>query len=731
MEGLRTLDDLKIWEKSFSEFGIDIKGMLGEDQTDQQIDLIEVDSLLEEELEKDAQHQRYEWVIRDRAWEAFGLLESDGPGIGVEGRLNPYDYSPQKNKEKPFINLMKGNVERSIAQLEAANFGINARARNPEDRDKVRALNKLKDYILSKNEFSTQYENYIRDGVVFGSGYLSVDHGDWLDNPDLTMYAQKFANKEVLTQEEFIYLKKILKGHRIKHVPTFEIINYRGAKGLKGRSIHNPCHRWMHRVEQISISQAKNEFPEYANEFFPQTSEVYQQTNPEYYYRNDVDDTVTKKTSWIRFQISGIGNFPVEYPDQIMEESLAIRRYAVAEITRIEGFGVVDMDIDVYGHNRFPFTNWVYSDSYRHSRGIGICKYGRDPQIVHNMLHNGMLEWFSTSVKNGGYVDSRLGLTDEQLNRRTKPGEMIRVKVPERLEGKSLKDLIVNEKPPTFPSAYAQLMGIESSAIDDAMNIPNVSKGIRSGSSGLQEQVLQQQADMTFSTTETVLRQSLGPLGVLVYSNIQQFERDPISFTTTDETTQEQQVVEINMPKAWYLSSDAIDGVVPRYSYIENDIRSLMFNVEVSTQSVIPTKPIEKAAFMNQFFTNTANYIGDPIMREWLKGLNKHGYQIEGIDETILKIEEKEAQRNQQQQQMMEMQQQALQQQQQQELMLDKYDKDTDRKKVNQDFHTSQQKVMIEMMKVLNEIKTTQASQMANQVNPRLNTPINNGGRQQ
>ena len=718
------LDDISFWVKAFSEFGIDLyeMGIFEPGQEAMyQIPLTALDDEIEQELQKDAKHQMQEWIINDRAYEAFGLIESDGPNIGRNGRLKGYAERASKDKDEPFINLVKSNVDRVVSHLEMSNLGIYAIPNSKDDAKRIQALNDVKESILGDNHFDSEYKKYIRDGVTLGSGILSVDHGPWMDNPDLSVFTNKFATGEVLTQEEFAYFKKAVEGHKISYVPTFELIRYRGAKGRKGQSIHDPVHRWIHRIEQVPVAQLRNEYPNYAQFIKPIHSRVYSDTNPEYYLSNDLEGTATKKTSHIKLRVNDFRNIPVEGVYGTEVKPMNIQRYAVAKVVRIEGLGIVDIDIDEYNHHRFPYANWVYSDSYRHSCGIGIVKYGRDPQVVHNKLHRAMLDWIGSSALRGGFVDSRLGLTEDQLNLRNKPGRYVPVSVPDELQGKSLKDLIVDQQPPTFPSAYAELMGIESQAIDSAMNVPNVYKGIGSGSSGLQEQILQQQADMAHNSATTALQQSLYPLGILVFSNIQQFEKDPMKLTIHDEATGEDREIEINMPKGWYIDYEPGVGEVPKFSHIENDITSLMFKVTVSTRSIVPDKPLEKAQFYNNFFTQTAPMIGDPKQRAWLRGMNKHGYNLEGISETLDEIDEMDRQEREQHAKLAEMQQQLEEMERQHEQDVDNEELAIEKKKMKKDFYIEQQKLMIKMMGVFKDMKQHNNHMMAQgmkQLNP-------------
>lgn len=699
------LDDLSFWVKAFDAFDIDISMLVPDYRDADQVDLLHIEDRLEEELQRDADHQLQEWIINDRAYEAFGLIESDGPDRGLDGRLVPYAYKHENKKENAFINLVKTNVDRVVSQLELANLSINAVAIDKADNQSVQAFNDLKDNILDDNNFEADYQGYIRDGVTFGSGFLHVCYDFMMDNPDLAVLYNRMFSGKPLTQQEYALFKRAIKGHKIEYVPTFEMIRYRGAKGEQGRSIHNPVHRWLHRTRQIPLSEARSRFPEYKDYIYSSLSNIYTDTNPHYYYRHDITDTVTLKESWIRFRLQGDIDVPVQYPEGVGMEGLEVSRFAIAKVTRIEGLGIVDLEIDEYNHNRFPFVNWNYSNSFRHSCGIGIVKYGRDPVIVHNMLHNGMLRYFGTQVKGGGFVDSRLGLTEDQLNQRTEPGKYVPVHIPEELQDKTLKDFVVDNRPPTFPSVYADLMSLEANAVDTAMSVPDVYKGIQSGSSGFQEQILQQQAEMTHSASVSALQQSLSPLGVMMFSNLQQYEKDPMRFFVDDPFSDEQRVVEINMPKGWYLRWDLGRGrYVPDFSRVENDIRTLTYKVKITTKSIVPSKPAQKAAFYDNFYRSTAAQIADPIQREWLKGMNKYGFRLPGVNETIEKIEQKAQQQQSEQIQLAQVQMQGEKEKEAAELGLKKRELDIEQDEVNKDY-------MVDLLKIMKDMQAQQQQQ--------------------
>lgn len=723
-----TLDDIAFWQEAFAQFGIDISGLVEDEQpgSTRQYNLTQLDHELDAELQRDADHQRREWIIRDRAYEAFGLVESDGANIGIDGSLNSYAYrSKKEGNANAFINLVKGNVDRVSSQLESANLGFEAVANDPDDNKRIQALNDMKDAILDNNNYEGKYQGYVRDGVQFGSGYMKICYDYIKDNPDLASYANVLQERGYFTEEEFAMLKHTVKGHLLEYVPTFEVINYRGAKGKGARSIHNERHRWMHRVRQIPLSKARDMFPSFKNEIHASISSICTDTNPYVYMRDGIQDTTTLKTSYIRFPVNREMRPIVKGLDGKRQETIQISRYAVAKVHRIEGLGIVDIDIDEYNHHKFPFANWVYSDSYRHSKGIGIVKYGRDPQVVHNMLHNGMLHIVGTMAKGNGWVDSRLNVTQEQLQKQTEPGVYTTVDIPDEHRDKSLSDFIVTNKPPQFQSVYADLMGIESRAVDNAMNVPNVYKGKASGSSGLQEQVLQQQADMTHNFAESSLKQSLHPFGEITLSNIQQFEKGYKQFFVEDRVSNEKRLVEVNKYIGWTLRYDPTNqlandaGFIPQPTEQVNKITNLRWSVEVSTQSIVPTQPSEKAAFYNNFFMQTVNYLESPKTRRWLKAMNDVGYRLPMLSEALEDIEKMEQQEQEQQMQLAQRQQELQEKKEQAQLELEEKDRELEEKEIDNDYEVDLMKLMIEMQKTQKELKQQMAQmKQSNQEQP-------------
>lgn len=703
------LDDIHFWQQAFQEFGIDIKPLLGDAYRAHPVPLTRLDSEIESELQSDSSHKFHEWIVRDRAYEAFGLIESDGPNMAVNGKLNQYRNGKgyRDDDEGAFINLIKRNIDRVVSQLESANFNVSAYANDADDQEAIQALNDLKENILEDNNFAHHYLNYIRDGVSFGRGYLKIAHGQWMDNPDQAMMLNKLQNsQQPLSQYDRALLRKAFRNHKIKYVDTFEMIPCRMAKGMKDRSLTSEGHRWLHRVRQIPVSKARAMFPEYATDISPISSKIYSDTNPSAYYRNDLGDTVALKETWIRFHVQGEVNIPWEQgPGMIQVDQLNANRYAVAKVSRIEGLGIVDLDIDEYNHHRYPFASWTYSDSFRHANGIGIVKYGRDPQIVHNKLHNGMLKYFGTSIKGGGLIDHRLGLGKDDMQMQTKPGTWKKVKLPSELQDRPLKDFIVENRPPTMPNVYADLMAIEDKAVDDAMNVPNVMQGIKTGTSGLQEQILQEQANMAHSASVSALKQSMHDMGVLLFSNIQQFERDPFTFFVNDKMTGERRQVDINMPMGWYLQydpkTDSYDSVP---DFVQNDITNLMFKVRLDTESIVPEKPAEKAAFIQQFFNQTQSMVVDPLSREWLRGMLKFGFNVPGIADTLDRIDEIEQGMQQAQMQQAQQQMQLEAQDKAHEQDIDKADVKNDRQKIMNEYLLKMRKLNQEKMLKLREL---------------------------
>lgn len=651
------LDDISYFVEMFDQFGIDVTMIAGPNwQQHDQITVEGLDMQIESQLQRDADYQMEEWIKKDRAFEAISLIENDGENNGLDGRIRRLNQQSAKSGERPKINLIKGNRDRIVSQLGNTSFNMNAYAVNDDKDGPIRALNDLKDNVLEDTEFEAARQSVIVDAVTYGSGVWYIGYGDKYDNPDLAMIGNKVAQGQKISYQDYLILKRALKNHIIEHIPTFELIRYRGAKGDEARDFAHPSHRWVHRVQQIPVAQAKREYPEYAEMMRPNVSSVYTETNPQAYYHQDIDNTITKMDTYVKFLVSGQQEVEVENPidGSTLTDRLDVTRYAVAKFTRFPDVGLVDAQIDKYNHNRPPFVQFIYTPSERHACGIGTVKYGRDPMIIHNMLHHGMIEYLATMSKGGGFVDSRLGLTQSDLNKRTRPGTYIPVQIPNELQSKSLSDLIVESRPPQFPSVYSELMGVESRAIDEAMSVPNVYKGIQSGTSGKQEAILQNQADLVHSYAVSNMKKSYWPFAVILYSNLVQFEKEPYEFYVNDSVTGERRKQVINMPVGHYIDieEDTLETVV-KASDIINEITNIMYSVKIETEDVVPHRPAEKAMFYNNFFNNTVGLIENPKTREYLRVMNKYGFRLNGIDEALDRIEAIEQQQMQQQAQMM------------------------------------------------------------------------------
>jgi hypothetical protein len=643
------LDDLTHYVDVFKRFGVDLTDLVKDRGYSKfQVDIDTLDSYLENELSADAIHQQQWWIIKDRAYEAFGLIESDGHGFAIDGKLLAYnDYGSRRIKRGAFINLVKGNRDRVVGQLEASNFTIEVTANYEKDQQPVDDLNKYKENVLDDNNFEATHSLFINDGVTYGSGFFSIDYGRWKTNPELNQYIRRINKGEVLSLDEFYRFKRAVKGHQIKYVNTFEMITCRHARGPESVDLDDKNHRWLHRLEQIGVADAMQEYPQYAMDISPRISESVANTNPSAYYLTDIRDTITRKKTWIKFGTVQVQNVLVESPDggPPVEFPIPVERYAIAEITRLEGIGIVDMKIDMYDHNRFPFVMWVYSTAHSHSRGIGLVKYGRDPQVLYNQLHNGMLEYVGRMAKGGGYFDSRLGISESDISDMSKPGTWKKIQVRPELGERPLRDYMLENRPASFPSVYNDLMAIERQAVDESMNVPMVYKGQRSADSGKQELILQQQADMVHSSSISMLGMCYYRFATILYSNIIQYDTDPFTFVVTDPITRQRETISMNMPSDYLMRFNNQTGEFEAIPYgVENDIRNIMFDVRVDRNSVIPTKPSERAQFYVNFFAQTAQYMNDPRTRTWLEVMNKYGLRLPGIDEAVQRLNEMDEQ---------------------------------------------------------------------------------------
>lgn len=638
--GTIVTDDITHYVQAFAEFGVNISGLVeGLGYTKEQLSPDQIDSRLEQELTADAQWQKNWWIIKDRAFEAFGLIESDGHGIALDGQLLGYAKAASGNKgRRAYLNIIKGNRDRVVSQLEAVDFNIEITENYSKDAVLVKNLNKLKSNILDDNNWDSVHSKYISDGVTFGSGFFSIAYGDWLENPSISKYINKIESGKVLTLDEYLKFSQALKGHQVRYVDTFNMIRCRYARGPESTDLNHKSHRWIHELEQISVSEALRLYPKHRDLIGPRVAENYANTNPSAYFNDTLYDTITRKTTYIKFGAFEIKDVLVEDPSsgKPITFKTPVKRYAVAKIVRLEGIGIVSMEIDYYKHNMFPYAMWVYSPSRYHSCGIGLVKYGRDPQVIYNQLHNGMIEYIGRMAKGGGYFDSRLGISDTDINDMAKPGTWKKIIVNPQLGERPLRDFMIENRPASFPSVYSDLMSIERQAADETMNVPNVWKGIRSGDSGKQEQILQNQADLTHSSTISALGESYKNFAVQLYSNIQQFNKDPMQFTYSDPNTGLSEVIGLNDDAPYSLvfnnetgEYDAVEGEA------QNSVVDIMFDTKVDKNTLIPTRPTERSAFIMNFFNQSRESILDPRQRVWLREMNRLALRIPELNDAL------------------------------------------------------------------------------------------------
>lgn len=641
------LDDLRFYIGAFRNFGERVEGLVDAPSYPEQYSLDRINSRLRRELEEDTEYQIREWIKKDRALEAIPLMESDGVSIDDRAVLNDSGYTISNNRsEDPFINLIKTNRDRVVSQLQAVDLNMQARPKRRQDQDGVESINALKRKVLKNNNFEKQKLNYIRDGATYGSGVFYLRYGQIEDSPDIRrLYRTLMAGREALTIDEFAKLKRAIFGHKLEHISTFELIRYRGARGPQAADINHSSHRWTHWVRQRPIPEVRRDFPQRSEEITPATNDSYERANPYSYRKREENSSITQMDHWIRFPVSGEATVDVINPATNKTETIPmpLKRYAVGRITRLEGVGIVDMEMDRYLHNMIPMFTWNYEPASRHSCGIGIVKYGRDPQVIHDILHTGMMVFFDTMAKGGGFVDERLGLTREDLEALSEEGTYVPVEVPDKFSDHTLDDFVVDTSPSSFPSVYAELMNFHSRSMDMAMSVPNAYKGIQSGTSGRQEEVLTNQAQQVHNVTQANLSSSIQNFAIGLFSNIVQFERDPYEFYVDNGTQDNRQRYEVNKPEGWYLKYDYKKDTYQAVPYgVKNDIQSLLFDVDIGTKSVVPSQPAQRANFITQFFERTKDAVTDPRTRIWIDELNKSTLHIPRISEAIQRIEERE-----------------------------------------------------------------------------------------
>lgn len=597
-----------------------LKEMAGGYKNVIQANLQTIDNAIEHELTLDARHQQYYWLWVDRAIEAIGMLEADGLDLATRGKVfakQYYDAHEQSSKKNAFISLVKPNIDIYKSQLYQSNVVFEAAPNDPrQDAQEIADFNDYSAEILNQNNFEKAKENHAHDFAAYGSGIFLADYREDEANPDDMFLEERIRDGEVIDFEEYQRFKRLIKAHVVDYIPTFEIIAHRNAAGHDSWNMAGSMeHPYAHWVRQRRVSWLKRKYPKHADKISASTSDIYRQTNPRSFVLDYNDeDQATIKTTWIRFPVSYDLTIPIRLADgQIVEKMHTKNRSAVCRVDRIEGVGIVDMHLDRFAHNQLPLAQSVNFPSSKHSRGIGMCKYGYAPQKVHQIMFNGQLRMFERMVKGGGWFFK--GVIDKrEIKEQQKEGTWIgidRKNLPPDLKKLPVKDLVAENQQMQFPTIYERLQVMTENYVNTAMSAPPPSKGFASGTSGRQDMALINQANEVSSGGVRNFESVMQPLGEMVHANIVQFDGDrlDIEFMAEDRGRPGnfRQVV-LNQVINERVEFDPMapdDGRWNKWTIlptkIKNNLKSLRFTTKISTRSLLPTNPTERRLFMNDF----------------------------------------------------------------------------------------------------------------------------------
>lgn len=651
------INDLHYWAWAYDQFIGDIRDLLTSPMDlPQQLSLDELDKKLEHEFELDAEHQRHWWLYYDRAAEAIPLLESDGPehyDFPVSGFGSGIDLEKIREfkDEEAYINLVGSNVDRKMGDLSALKANFYAEPIHRQHAGMIRTLNHWVKDIKDNTNIEKHFNKFKYEFISIGSGVMKFSHGVNYRSSELALFKNYIQRRPFLTYEDLRRFEDVFNYHSFEFVPSFHVVRYRGAAGPASTSLSEPSHQQMHHFEHVSVAEARNRYPAYRNKIRGRLSDKALEMSPHLSVLQTTEHNMTTIFHHrIRFPIRETISKLVISPDgELLNWEMPDHpRYAIGRITRIQDVGIVDMDIDFYNHGQYDYVQCVYYPSWKHSAGIGMVKFGRDPAIVHNKLHNGALRWFGRSMKGSGfYVDGIVN--DEDLAEMSRGNRWVKVdfsKLKPHLGRKDVKlsDFIVDQRPPAFPSAWSALMQLEEQALDRAMRSPGAWRGERTGYSGLQQSIASQDAGMMHSNTHNILKYSVKEMSDIVFSNVVQFDGDrPIQFSRNNENGIREDF-ELNIPMMPISQYDPEIGqykMVP--TYIKNHIGTMQFITRIEPESIVPDRPIERVQFFLQLLQFLLPYIQTTYGRVMLRGFQAEGMRIPSLDNTLDQVEMIEA----------------------------------------------------------------------------------------
>lgn len=635
------LDDISYYQNIFKQFGYDDTSIFYGGIHPDQISVHDLENMLRSEYQKDAMHQLEFWIYRDKAGEVVNLIEHNQPnddGASAVWRT----FRQEAATSHPLVNLIKPNANRIVAQMLQVDNNFGMKHKNPKDKDLVRNVNYHKDAILRRNNWDQHWNDAIDDAGTFGSGVVEILYEKSQQSMDLNHIVRKATDGGHLTDQELMDLYRAMYDHKIAYRDTFDVVNYRGARGKKDRLYRGPGHRWVHINDTISVSKAKQLYPEYEDRIVPGIDYYYKELRPALFSQvMNEDDVVSRTRTQVKFPVIQLVEAPIVGKDgQVIAHSgEIIRRTIMVEFVRLYAAGVVDITVDQYNHGDFTVHQIMLNSSSYHSKGIGAAKFGIDGQKIYNMYHAGLLKYLGKQIKSGGIVDTRLGISASQLRQLSQPGKFVEAKLPSELRDKKIGDLIKTFDPPSFPSTYPNMMALESRAVDESMSVPESMKGIQQGTSGDQEDILQRQGAMTHNPSQQHIITSLHPIAESLCSNIVQYDTYPIDFYEEDPLTGEYKRIQLNMPEAYVPYFDAYSGeMMVKPVSIRNAISGLQYKVDIGPTSYVPKDPHQKAQLIMNLIDRIHQSAGNPAQLEAIRSINSLIYNIPQIDDLLDKV---------------------------------------------------------------------------------------------
>ena len=616
--------------------GYDIRYMAGGYNDVTQADLVTIDALLERELTKNVDHQVLTWHWLDGAINAIGMMEADGyrldkdftHAVGMRN-FTAYEHLKATRDNEAYISLVKGNVGKRVDYLRGQPIMFEAVAADPDNGGTAAMDLTMYAYdILARSGFSAVRENLLNDMASFGSGVVEVGYGPCGDRPDDAYFEERMRQGMPMSAEEYRRYVDLQRQHKVRWVDTFSVIRDRHARGAEARSFNSPMHKQVDLLEPFRVAALRLDYPDRADEIVAAVSEAYMKSNPRAIMVDEVGDTATRKTTYIRcpvkYETSALVMTP--YGDMV-RKAHTIRRNAIIKVVRVENVGIVDMCVDEYYHHQFPVEQVVENTSSKSACGFGACKLGHDAERIFNVMLNGKLRYLGRMVKGGGFV-YKGAMSADDLERRTDEGAYVEIDLeglPPELQTMPIQNLVYDNRPTSFPSVYSELMSQAEYYGDRVTQSPGSDRGVKQGTSARHDMFLAQQAEQAMSGSAQSYENFMVPFGDRLFSNIVQFDRDnEVRFVGADGAEH----VLNEMAGSYDVYDEDLDEhrVLPIIA--RNNLRTLRYTTKPATRSLMPHNPTEQRLFMQQFIQNIGEMVRQGGMKELIliKYLIRHGY---------------------------------------------------------------------------------------------------------